>query len=236
VDGERTLTALAAALDTHDHHGVYARLTEEGHLSPEQLPIGYESVFAEAERERAVAEAERRKAEEERSKTLLAVEERMESLEEREEERDRTDSARATLIEEHSGRIRAAEEVGHLLDRRVDSLEYSVKNLEAAGLGVTHIFCTDSTPVCRKTVPARALPYATVARIGGAAERGKRAAVSAVVSHSANLLAYPYPAAKATETTIDGVTFRQMSDGSILLNGTAVRNLSYFLYTEHDGF
>ena len=59
--------------------------------------------------------------------------------------------------------------------------------------------------------------------------------MKAITSYSANLLAYPYPAATASEETINGVTFRQMSDGSIILNGTAERNVSYFLYTDRDG-
>ena len=235
VDGERTLSALAAALDTHDHSGVYARLGADGHLLPEQLPIGHESVFAEAERKRAEAEAKREAAEAERQRALPVIQDRIDGLEEREAGRDRTDSDREARIQEQGERLAMIEEGGTLLDRRVVSLEYSVKNLEAAGLGVTHIFYTDATVAHRKTIPERILPYATLSRLGGAAAVGKRVAVSAVVSCGANLLAYPYPAVKAAETTTDGVTFRQMSDGSILMNGTATRNMSYHLYTEHDG-
>ena len=235
VDGERTLTALAAALDTHDHEGIYARLTENGRLAPEHLPSGYESVFAEAEREREEAERERAEAELLRQRTLANIEERTEVLEERADEQDRRESARDATVSEHSERLLLSEELTDLLCRRVDGIGHAVKNLESAGLGVTHRFLEDSTVAYRKTVPDNVLPYATLSQLGGATALGKRTAVSAVTSYSANLLAYPYPAAPASETVQNGVTFRQMSDGSILLNGTAERNVSYFLYTDRDG-
>ena len=235
VDGERTLTALAAALDTHDHEGVYARLSENGRLAPEHLPSGYESVFAEAEQRREEAEAERAEAELLRKRTLADIEERTEALEERADEQDRRESKRDATVTEQGERLSLEEELTELLCRRVEGIGYAVKNLEAAGLGVTHRFLEDGTAAYRKTVPDNALPYATLSQLGGAARLGGYAPVSAVTSYSANLLAYPYPAAPASETVQYGVTFRQMSDGSILLNGTAERNVSYFLYTDRDG-
>ena len=235
VDGERTLAALAAAFDTHDHDGIFARLDEDGRLLPAYLPKGYESVFAEAERERAEAEAARAEAELLRQKTLVGIEERLEELEERADERDRRESAYEITLTEHGERLTAEEQITALLCRRVDTIGYTVENLAAAGLGVTHRFYEDTAPAYRKTVPEAVLPYATLSLLGGAAESGQRAPVSAVTSYSANLLAYPYPAARASETSIDGVTFRQGSDGSILIDGIAERNISYFLYTEHDG-
>ena len=235
VDGERTLTALAAALDTHNHEGIYARLSENGRLAPEHLPSGYESVFADAEREREEAERKRAEAELLRQRTLADIEERTEALEERADEQDRRESARDAAVTEHGERLSLGEALTELLCRRVDSIGYAVKNLEAAGLGVTHRFLEDDSVAYRKTVPNGALPYATLSLLGGAAASDGYAPVSAVTSYSANLLAYPYPAAPASETVQNGVTFRQMSDGSILLNGTAERNVSYFLYTDRDG-
>ena len=235
VDGERTLAALAAALDTHDHEGVYARLSESGRLAPEHLPSEYESVFAEAEKKRVEAEAKRAEAELLRQSTFEDIEERTELLEERADEQDRRESARDAKVSEHDDRLTLSEELSELLCRRVDSIGYAVKNLESAGLGVTHRFLEDNSVTYRKTVPDNVLPYATLTLLGGATKVGKRTPVSAVTSYSANLLAYPYPATDASEETINGVTFRQMNDGSIVLNGTAERNVSYFLYTNRDG-
>lgn len=235
VDGERTLAALAAAFDTHDHDGLYARLSENGRLAPEYLPTDYESVFAEAERERAEAEAKRAEAELQRQKALEGMEDRIAELEEREDERDCRESERDLLLTDSRERLSINEEITSLLFRRVDTLGYTVENLEAAAIGVTHHFYNDTAPAYRKTVPQGALPYATIALLGGAAESGKHAPVSAVVSYSANLLAYPYPAVEASDTTQDGLRIRHLADGSIIINGTAESDLSYFLYTERDG-
>lgn len=235
VDGERTLSALAAAFDSHDHHALYARLNADGRLLPEHLPSGYESVFADAERERAEAEAERVEAELLRQQTLDGIKESMDALEEREEERDRRESERERVLLAQGERLDINEQITELLCRRMDTVGYAVKNLEAAGLGVTHHFYEDSAPAYRKTVPTGALPYATLSLLGGAAEAGGRAPIGAVTSYCGNLLAYPYPAARASEHTERGVTFRQGSDGSILMSGTAESNISYFLYTENDG-
>ena len=235
VDGMRTLSALASAFDNHDHNEIYARLSENGRLAPEHLPSGYESVFAEAERQRAEAESKRAEAELLRQRTLAGIEERTEALEERADEQDRRESRREARLEGHGVRLDACEADTALLAGRLSAIGGTVENLAAAGLGVTHRFLEDSTAAYRKIVPEKVLPYATLSQIGGATKAGERTPVGAVTSYSPNLLAYPYPAAPAAETTVNGVTFRQMSDGSLLANGTAERNVSYFLYTERDG-
>lgn len=235
VDGVRTLSALASAFDSHDHNAIYARLSENGRLAPEHLPSGYESVFAEAEREREAAEAKREAAERARGESLVRIEEQAAALEERIDEQERRESGRDAQVTEQGARLTACEAEAALLSARLRSVGYTVSNLAAAGLGVTHRFYEDSAPAYRKSVPTGVLPYATLSLLGGAAKNGERAPVSAVTSYSGNLLAYPYPAAHAGEVTDRGVTFRQMSDGSIRINGTAERNISYFLYTENDG-
>lgn len=44
---------------------------------------------------------------------------------------------------------------------------------------------------------------------------------------TANLISYPYYS--GTDTTINGITYKVNSDGSILLNGTATANSSFVL-------
>ena len=235
VDGTRTLAALAAAMDTHDHKGQYAELSESGHLRADQLPEGSEDIFAEAEAAREAAEAERRAAEEGRGAALLAVTEAMEALEAREDERDMRESERDRAMEESTATVRALAEENARLVGRCEDLRRRLICLEEAGLGTTHLFLEDTAPALRKSVPEGALAYAALTRIGGAATVGKRATVTAVTSHARNLLAYPYPAAHTGSYTRNGVTFRHMGDGTILLDGTATDRIYYVLYSEQDG-
>ena len=56
--------------------------------------------------------------------------------------------------------------------------------------------------------------------------------VTAVVSHGANLVPFPYPALRSP---VGGLTVRTLEDGSLLINGVAERNISYELYTDAHG-
>jgi hypothetical protein len=73
---------------------------------------------------------------------------------------------------------------------------------------------TDTDAAYSKDVPAGALPYAEVAKIGGLTRKCK------------NLLPYPY---YDTTKTVHGVTFTDNGDGSITAKGTATANAVFYL-------
>lgn len=58
--------------------------------------------------------------------------------------------------------------------------------------------------------------------------------VTAICSHGVNLLPFPYPY-KNPERSLGGLSFTEMEDGSLVINGTAEKNVSYTLYSENDG-
>ena len=226
VDGARTLTALAAALDTHTHGGVYAPLDADGRIPASLLPSGYDPKFEEAERERAEAEA-RREA------VIRAVEETIAALEEREGDRDRRESdreARLAEVEERLGRAEATVKNDSLLVR---SLSYTVKNQSAATEGMTHTFLEDRAAAYEKRPPADTLPMARILTLGGT-EGESLSPLRAVTSHGQNLLPFPYPAVEANRLP-SGLTVTVEPDGSLILDGTATSRYSYILYRETDG-
>lgn len=89
-------------------------------------------------------------------------------------------------------------------------------------------FETDDSMAYQKDVPANALPYAEIAKIGGMTYKDgdtlRSAKVTEVKSVGANLLPFPY--ANNTKTT-NGITFTVNGDGSITANGTAT-DQAYF--------
>ncbi len=173
VDGERALSALAAAFDCHDHDGEYAPLVN-GKLSASLLPDGYESVFADAEADRAAAELERaaeeaervaegagRGAAEGRREALMAAfEETIAAIEESEAERDRRLGDALQTVEE----VRAVSEEAAVTAAK---LSQEVANLRKATEGVVYEEQEDARPFYRKIVPNGALPYAAIASLGG---------------------------------------------------------------------
>ena len=233
VDGRRTLLALALAFDSHTHAD-YARLSADGKLLPEQLPEGGEGAFAEAEAERVAAEKARAEAEAERGRRLDEIAAEMAALDEREDLRDLRESAREATIAEQADRIAGLEAGAELSAHRTAAISARIENLEAAAVGTTHLFLEERVTACRIEVPSGALPYASIDLIGGAADPAGCTRVTAVSSHGVSVLPYPYPASRAGETVYGGLTIRQMEDGSLILDGTAERNVSHFLYTEHD--
>ena len=224
VDGTRTLTALAAALDTHDHGDAYAPLDADGRIPAALLPSGYDPKFEEAERERQEAE-ERREA------VIRAVEETIAALEEREEERDLRESEREARLSTCEWRLYDAEETVKRDSCLLRTLSSEVKNLSAASLGMTHAFIEDSATAYEKRPPADTLPMARILAIGG--KEDGVAKVRAVTSHGQNLLPYPYPSVGANRVP-EGLTVTVEPDGSIILDGTASTRVSFTLYRESD--
>lgn len=225
VDGTRTLTALAAALDTHNHKDAYAPLGEDGRIPPSLLPTGYDPKFEEAEQERAEAEA-RREA------VIRAVEETIAALEERESERDRRESERAMRLETIDARLTDAEATVREDTRLVRALSHTVENLSAASLGMTHTFLEDSTAAVQKRPPDATLPWARILSLGGT-EGGSLSPLRAVVSHGQSLLPYPYPAIGSNRLP-SGFTVTVEPDGSLILDGSVTTRFSYVLYRDCD--
>ncbi len=166
VDGERALSALAAAFDCHNHDGAYVPLVN-GRIDASLLPDKYESVFAEAEAERAAAEAERLSEEEERAiaearrEALMdAFRETIAAIEAREEERNRFTVDALEMAD-------IAQEAALTAARETLRLQREVASLRAAAEGVLYEQVTDARPLYRKEVPEGTLPYAAVAAIGG---------------------------------------------------------------------
>ncbi len=214
LDGERSLRALAAAFDTHRHEGVYALLDQDGLLLPSQLPNG----MAEAESERARAEEEREEAEGERRALAAACAAALSTLE---KEKDAL-LARLSLAEERS--LYAASTASRL--------SYTVENLAEAAVGKTHTFYKEEGLAGEWRVPQGSLPYARLLSLGGG--DGMTAKTEAILSHGAGLLPYPYPAARKNGLP-SGITVTPQKDGTILINGTAERGISYHLYRPEDG-
>lgn len=235
INGRRSLIELALAFDEHDHDNYYARIGPNGKLLPELLPNGGEGAYAKAEAAREVAEAARVAAEAERGKRLDEIAHDMAALEEREDEREMREGERAAALSAHAERLDLLVADASIAAAHTSAIQARLENLEAAAIGTTHIFFDDTTPVYRKEVPNGVLPYAAISLIGGATTASGCVPVTAVSSYGASVLPYPYPASRAGETTTAGVTIRQMEDGSLILNGTAEKNVSHFLYTEHDG-
>lgn len=73
-------------------------------------------------------------------------------------------------------------------------------------------FLTDSTAAYKKNVPANALPYAEVTKIGGLSKKCD------------NLISYPFYSGSPTR---NGVTFTDNKNGTITINGTATSSFSY---------
>ena len=234
VDGRRTLLALALAFDSHSHEG-YARLSADGKRLPEQLPSGGEGAFAEAEAARVAAEAARAAAEAERGRRLDEIAVAMAALDEREAQRDLREGTREATLAEHAERLTGLEAGVALSTYRTAALGARIENLEAVAVGTTHVFLEERAVAYEREVPSGVLPYASVDLIGGAGDPAGCTRVTAVSSHGASVLPYPYPASHAGETVYGGLTVRQMEDGSLILNGVTERNVSHFLYTEHDG-
>lgn len=232
ADGERSLSEIAALLDTHLHDARYARLGPDGRLAAEHLPSGYESSFAAAEEERVLAERRREEAEAEREEALAVLRIALATLAENEEARDRRESERearlATAEETLSHTATLAEETAVT----TGALAREVACLAAAAEGATHTFFEDDTVAYRIRTPEGALPYARLLRLGGP-EDGSSAPVKAIASHGMSLLPYPYPSAP-TEGLPEGLTVKVMEDGSLIFNGYASRNVSYALYREYD--
>ncbi len=166
VDGERALSTLAAAFDCHDHDGEYAPLVN-GKLSASLLPDKYESVFAEAEAERAAAEAERiaeeaeRSAAEARREALVeAFCELMATMEAGEAERNRVVAEAMRAAEEAEAASREAS-VGTV------RLAREIANLKKAAEGALYENLEDASHLYRKPIPRGSLPFAAVASIGG---------------------------------------------------------------------
>lgn len=235
VNGGRTLVELAFAFDDHRHDGRYARLLSNGKLDPQCLPSGGEGAFAAAEAERVRAEAARAAAEAERGVRLAEIEAEMAALDEREDQREMRESERATALEAQAARLALMEALAATVNARAEAILARLATLEAAAVGTTHLFLEDTSAAFCKEVPSGALPYASVDLIGGALSGAKPSPVTAVSSHGASVLPYPYPASKAGESVNGGITVRQMEDGSLILSGTAEKNVSHFLYTENDG-
>lgn len=232
ADGERTLAALAAELDTHDHDGRYAILDEAGRLVPDQLPSGFGEEALAAEEERQKAEEERRRAEEERKRTLSLLSDAVASLAEQESERDRRESereARLLVCEETTTRL--ANGYGSLA-RLAEEAAHTASNLTAAGIGVTHTTVRAEGAAREIRPPAGVLPWARILRLGGDADGGT-SAIRAVVSHGAHLLPYPYPGV-ARGVNSEAITVRETGDGSLILDGVADRSISIVLYDVSD--
>lgn len=232
ADGARSLSEVAALLDTHSHDARYARLGADGRLAAEHLPKGHESSFAAAEAEREAAEARREEAEAKREEALAVLRIALKTLAENEEGRDIRESereVRLTAAEETLLRVSALAEEAAV---RTAALRAEVKNLAAAAEGATHSFLEDDTVAYTKRAPKGALPYARLLRLGGPAD-GTAAPVRAVASYGPSLLPYPYPSAP-TEGLPEGITITPQKDGSLIFNGYADRNFSYTLYRECD--
>lgn len=226
VDGTRTLSALAAALDTHGHDGTYAPLDEDGRIPTALLPTGYDPKFEEAEAERAAAETRR----EELARAMQAA---IDSLEVRETERDRRESEREARLSDCEERLAGTEEQVHADSLQVQRLTYEVENMSAAALGLTHTFLEDSTEAYEKRPPEKVLPMARLLRLGGpAGDRISR--VHTVTSHGVNLLPYPYPAFESNILPA-GFTVTMDADGSLILDGEVPKNTSFALFRETDG-
>lgn len=102
-----------------------------------------------------------------------------------------------------------------------------ITNLEQ---GVAEQFETDASVAYVKDVPANALPYAEIKKIGGMTYKDgntlKSAKVTEVKSVGVNLIPFPY---SNTTKTINGVTFTVKNDGTITINGTATADIYFFL-------
>lgn len=102
-----------------------------------------------------------------------------------------------------------------------------ITNLEQ---GVAEQFETDASVAYVKDVPANALPYAEIKKIGGMTYKDgntlKSAKVTEVKSVGVNLIPFPY---SNTTKTINGVTFTVKNDGTITINGTATKAIEFFL-------
>lgn len=104
-----------------------------------------------------------------------------------------------------------------------------ITNLEQ---GVAEQFETDASVAYVKDVPANALPYAAVAKVGGMTYKDgdtlKSAKVTEIESVGVNLIPYPY---HETTLTRSGVSFTDKGDGGITLSGTATTTSSFNLLT-----
>ena len=236
VDGARTLAALAAALDTHDHSGKYAELGGDGRIDKAALPAILADILP-TEAERQSAEAERAAAEEKRALAELSRADAAAAAAEA-----AADVIAAILAAEaerqenflaFEARIVAAEERVKKNESTLLTYNFTLENLAAATQGATHVFVTDAERSYRKIVPDGALPYARLVSLGGASTNMARARVTAVVSHGANVLPYPFPSAECT--LIGGLSFDPTTDGGILVSGTAYEDVFYPIYARGDG-
>lgn len=75
-------------------------------------------------------------------------------------------------------------------------------------------FYIDSSTEALKVVPAGAMPYAAVNKVGGMSYKSR------------NLVSYPYA---HTTKTMNGITFTDNGDGSITVNGTSTNYATFYL-------
>lgn len=107
-------------------------------------------------------------------------------------------------------------------NNRVSRNSKRITNIEQ-GL-VPDPFETDDSVAYMKGVPANALPYAEIQKVGGMTVKDettgtlKSAPVTEVVSVGANLIPFSY---KGLSTTDNGLSFVANNDGSITVKGTA---------------
>lgn len=91
-------------------------------------------------------------------------------------------------------------------------------------------FDTDDSVAYQKDVPANALPFAEVKKIGGMTYKEentlKHAKVTAIESVGANLMVYPY---LLTESTSSGITISANTDASLSANGTCTNDTVFVL-------
>lgn len=123
---------------------------------------------------------------------------------------ERAEAAAADLFEA-DGRVAVLEAEVSKQDKRITNLEQNI---------TPNPFVTDSSMAYQKDVPAGALPYAALERVGGMTHK------------SENLILYPY---YYSSRTAAGITYEVDADGVITINGTATAN-SIFVIAQNQPF
>lgn len=115
------------------------------------------------------------------------------------------------------------------LSARVSRNDKRITNLEQ-GI-IPDPFETDASLAYIKNVPANALPYAEVSKVGGmiyyddVVDMLFNAKVTEIESVGINIIPFPYQ--RENTVTLKGVTFTINSDGSVTANGTATDVVYY---------
>lgn len=140
---------------------------------------------------------------------------------ENENQRVLAEESRDSTFQSWSNEIRLLPDMSSRISRNSKRIERLEKRINPSP------FLTDDSVSYQKIVPENALLYAEVSKIGGMSHRDtatntlKDVKVTEVKSIGVNMIPYPFD---FSSITVNGVTFKANSDGSIGISGTATAN------------